>query len=275
MGGCISIPEHHSTLGKYNELLDTNTECFPKDTIVQFSTPVTPQLADELNSLHFTILNWNIYKGSKRGWQDDFQRLSNQSDIVVLQEGYLAGDLQDLLNKQHYNWDIAKAFTYNDIYTGVLTASTIKPDFLCSFREPEPLSGIPKTVLITRYPLSGTDVSLLVANIHMINFSLDIKAYRAQLEKIVEVVSLHQGPMVIAGDFNSWNTQRLEILANIALELGVSAVAFETDHRVLFMGKKVDHIFYRQLVPVSALSEKVTTSDHNPMLVTFRLADNV
>ena len=40
------------------------------------------------------------------------------------------------------------------------------------------------------------------------------------------------------------------------------------------MGQRLDHIFYRKLVPLEALTEKVTTSDHNPMLVTFRLADD-
>jgi endonuclease/exonuclease/phosphatase (EEP) superfamily protein YafD len=40
------------------------------------------------------------------------------------------------------------------------------------------------------------------------------------------------------------------------------------------MGQRVDHIFYRKLVPLEALTEKVRTSDHNPMLVTFRLADD-
>ncbi len=275
LAGCVKIPDRHSTVGKYNELGDINTECLWKDSILPANGPAAPQQIDELNSRSFRVLNWNSYKGSKKGWQEDFERLTSQSDLVVLQEGYLTGDLQELLNKKQYSWDIAKAFTYHDIDTGVLTASRVKPDFLCSFRVPEPLSGIPKTVLITRYPLSGTDESLLVANIHMVNFSLDLSAYRAQLEKTVEVVSQHRGPFIICGDFNSWNTERLRILTDIMQELGARAVTFETDHRVRFMGQLVDHIFYRKLVPLEALTEKVTTSDHNPMLVTFRLADDV
>ncbi|MBE9519698.1 MAG: endonuclease/exonuclease/phosphatase family protein [Proteobacteria bacterium] len=275
LAGCVKIPDRHSTVGKYNELGDINTECLWNDSILPANAPAAPQQIDELNSRSFRVLNWNSYKGSKKGWQEDFERLTSQSDLVVLQEGYLTGDLQELLNKKQYSWDIAKAFTYHDIDTGVLTASRVKPDFLCSFRVPEPLSGIPKTVLITRYPLSGTDESLLVANIHMVNFSLDLSAYRAQLEKTVEVVSQHRGPLIIAGDFNSWNTERLRILTDIMQELGARAVTFETDHRVRFMGQLVDHIFYRKLVPLEALTEKVTTSDHNPMLVTFRLADDV
>jgi len=274
LAGCVSIPDRNGTTGHYNKSGESNTACFAKDSILTRNIPASTQQIDALNSRSFSMLNWNSFKGSNKIWQEDLERLSSLSDVVVLQEGYLTADLQVLLNKKHYNWDIAKAFTYNDIYTGVLTASRVKPDFLCSFRAPEPLSGIPKTVLITRYPLSGTDEYLVVANIHMINFSLDLADYRAQLEKTAAILSQHRGPLIISGDFNSWNTQRMRILADIAQKLGAKEVVFDTDHRATFMGKQVDYIFYRKLVPLEALTEKVTTSDHNPMLVTFRLADD-
>ena len=274
LAGCVSIPDIHGTAGHYNESGDINTECLTTDPILLRNSPAATLRVAALNSQSFRVLNWNSYKGSNTIWQEEFERLSSLSDLVVLQEGYLTDDLQDLLNKKQYSWDIAKAFTYKDIYTGVLTASKVKPDFLCSFRAPEPLSGIPKTVLITRYPLSGTDEYLVIANIHMINFSFDLVDYRAQLEKAVEVVSQHRGPLIISGDFNSWNKTRRKLLAHIMQELGVKEVVFDIDQRATFMGQQVDHIFYRKLVPLEALTEKVTTSDHNPMLVTFRLADD-
>jgi endonuclease/exonuclease/phosphatase (EEP) superfamily protein YafD len=275
LAACVSIPDRHGTLGKYNESGALNTECFYKDSTLPFHESAATRRTAELNSRSFRLLNWNIHKESNKAWQDDLERLISQSDLVVLQEGYLTDDLQNLLNKKQYNWDIAKAFTYNDNYTGVLTGSRTKPDYLCSFRVPEPLSGMPKTALITRYPLSGTSASLVMVNIHMINFSFDLSAYRAQLEKIVAVISEHRGPLIIAGDFNTWNAERLRILTEITQELGAIPVAFETDHRVTYMGQRVDHIFYRQLVPLETLTENVTTSDHNPMLVTFRLAEDV
>ena len=271
---CVRIPDLHGTAGHYNESGDINTACITTDRTQPHNTSAATLQVAALDPRSFRVLNWNSYKGRNTIWQEDLERLSSQSDLVVLQEGYLTDDLQDLLNKKQYNWDIAKAFTYNDIYTGVLTASRVKPDFLCSFRTPEPLSRIPKTVLITRYPLSDTDEYLVIANIHMINFSLGLADYRAQLEKTVEVLSQHRGPLIISGDFNSWNTDRRRILADITQELGAKEVVFDTDHRTTFMGQRLDHIFYRKLVPLEALTEKVTTSDHNPMLVTFRLADD-
>lgn len=271
---CVRIPDLHGTAGHYNESGDINTACITTDRILPHNTSAATLQVAALDPRSFRVLNWNSYKGRNTIWQEDLERLSSQSDLVVLQEGYLTDDLQDLLNKKQYNWDIATAFAYNDIYAGVLTASRIKPDFLCSFRAPEPLSRIPKTVLITRYPLSGTDEYLVIANIHMINFSLDPSDYRAQLKKTAEVISQHRGPLIITGDFNSWNTERMKILADIIQELGAQEVVFDTDHRATFMGQRVDHIFYRKLVPLEALTEKVRTSDHNPMLVTFRLADD-
>jgi endonuclease/exonuclease/phosphatase (EEP) superfamily protein YafD len=273
--GCVKIPEHNSTVGKYSELHNINTECSQEKNILPTSASAIPQQGDELNSQGFILLNWNSHKGNDKGWLKDLERLSEQSDLLVLQEGYLTDDLQDTLNKKKFNWDIAQAFTYNDIYTGVLTASRVKPDYLCSFRTFEPLSGIPKTVLITRYPLSGTQESLLLANIHMINVSFDISAYREQLEKIVEVLSQHLGPLIISGDFNSWSTKRMKVLNDVIQKLGVEAVVFATDNRTMFMGQRVDHIYYRQLETFETFSEKVTTSDHNPMLVSFRLENDV
>jgi endonuclease/exonuclease/phosphatase (EEP) superfamily protein YafD len=273
--GCVTIPDRQSTIGKYNELLDIDTECSFENDMLSTNTLATLQQSDTLNSQGFSILNWNSYKGSKKGWQEDLDRLSNLSDLVVLQEGYLTDDLRNMLNSKKYNWDIAQAFTYYNISTGVLTASRVTPDFLCSFRVFEPLSGIPKTALITRYPLSGTDESLLLANIHMINFSLDIDAYRDQLEMMAKVLSKHGGPLIITGDFNSWSTKRMEILSNITQQLRLKTVTFESDDRTTFMGQVVDHVYYRQLIPLKAFSEKLTTSDHNPMMVTFRLANDI
>jgi hypothetical protein len=188
LAGCVSIPANHGTAGHYNESGDINTECFAADRSLPRHSPAAVLQTATLDSRSFRVLNWNSYKGKNTVWQEDLERLSSLSDLVVLQEGYLTKDLQELLNNKQYSWDIAKAFTYNEIYTGVLTASRVKPDYLCSFRAPEPLGGLPKTVLITRYPLSGTDEYLVIANIHMINFSFDLADYRAQLEKAVEVL---------------------------------------------------------------------------------------
>ena len=76
-----------------------------------------------LNSDGFGLVSWNIYKGQKKGWAEDFQRLSRHADILILQEAYLSGTLKKLLGQQEYNWDMTVAFKYRQVEAGVLTAT--------------------------------------------------------------------------------------------------------------------------------------------------------
>ena len=271
VASCIRIPDQAVTVGHFTGSTPLNTECLATVTTLADDTSATGLQKDGVNPLGFRLLIWNSYKGWSKTWQGDLDRLSSLSDVVVLQEAYLTEALQNMLDNKPFSWDIAEAFTLHNVKTGVLTAARVMPDFLCTFRTPEPLSKIPKTALITRYPFTGSDVYLVIVNIHMINFALDLRAYRAQLRKIVAVVSHHSGPLVITGDFNTWNDKRWKILAETMQELGLKEVDFAADRRTTFMEHTVDHIFYRKLKPLNAVTEKVNTSDHNPMLVTFRL----
>jgi len=271
--GCVSVPDRPVVLGWYDTDGTMQTDCFDDNGLLLVEGRALAQQTEELDSKGFRLLNWNSYKGSRKGWDNDLERLSRNSDILVLQEGYLTDSLKDLLNSQHFRWDIASAFTYYDIPAGVLTASRVQPESLCSFWVTEPISDIPKTVLITRYPLSGTGKTLLLANLHMVNFTLDNTVYRLQLERTARVLLQHDGPFIIAGDFNSWSDRRMTILNEITEQLSGKPVTFPEDKRTRFMGNFVDHIYYRGLVPVNSLIEEVSTSDHNPMLVTFKLAD--
>jgi endonuclease/exonuclease/phosphatase (EEP) superfamily protein YafD len=153
----------------------------------------------------------------------------------------------------------------------VLTASLVKPDFFCSFRVAEPIFIVPKTVLISRYPIIGTHKTLLLVNMHMVNFSFSTTAYREQLRKAFFLINQHHGPLLIAGDFNSWSDERLAIIQDFANGLGAEPVQFLTDNRTTFFGHVLDHVFYRGLELVEAAALPVTVSDHKPMLVTFRL----
>ena len=63
---CVRIPGHHSTVGKYTELHDINTECPQEKNIVPTYAAAIPLQVDELNSQGFVgillpsqILDWN------------------------------------------------------------------------------------------------------------------------------------------------------------------------------------------------------------------------
>ncbi|MDW7773031.1 MAG: endonuclease/exonuclease/phosphatase family protein [Desulfobulbaceae bacterium] len=273
LAGCISIPEKHGTLGHYQVAAPATGDSFCSGLPGSGEEKMSPDGPGMLNPQQFILMNWNSYKGKGKQWQDDLDRLISGGDIVTLQEGYLTAQLQEELQQQNFYWDIAAAFLLKNIPSGVLTASRVKPDYLCSFRVKERLTGIPKTVLVTRYPLAERDDKLLLVNVHMVNLSFDISAYSRQLEKMVAVLSEHQGPMIISGDFNSWSKKRAALLASFADELNLNMVQFQDDNRSLFFGRPVDYVFYRGLVPQATVADEVTTSDHNPMLVTFSLAN--
>jgi len=173
MAGCIRIPEeswiisHRSPLESKAQAADCTAACLNQAVPDQGEpNPVVPPQTievPELNSAGFSLVSWNIYKNKEKGWKEDFEKLSRNTDILILQEVYLSTSLKDMLQQEAYQWDMTTAFEYRQIEAGVLTASKTAPNFTCTFRETEPIIRIPKSVLITRYSMSGTDRELLVA----------------------------------------------------------------------------------------------------------------
>jgi endonuclease/exonuclease/phosphatase (EEP) superfamily protein YafD len=219
-------------------------------------------------------MNWNMQKGRKDGWKEDFENMIQDTDILTVQEAYLNIDLRELLKKGRYSWNISNAFQYKGREVGVLTASRLDPDFICTFRVKEPLINLPKTVMVTIYPLSGTDESLLVVNIHSINFTVETRQFDSQLHEVERILLEHQGPLIVSGDINTWSKKRTTIVEKLVNRLGLNALTFEKDYRVKIFSRAVDHIFYRGLTASASTVLKVKSSDHNPMLVTFRLEES-
>jgi endonuclease/exonuclease/phosphatase (EEP) superfamily protein YafD len=269
--GCIAVPDEYITLGQSDQT-DIVSKCWDNDISLPDLDGFSADRSYGLETDGFHLLNWNILKGFKPGWESDFRQLSVQSDLLVIQEARLTGEMRELLLGGRYYWSLAAAFKYRDVKTGVLTASKIKPAFQCSMRVAEPLLRIPKTALINLYSISNSDQLLLVANIHSVNFILGGARYRTQWQKLEKILSKHRGPIILSGDFNTWNKERKGVVKSVTRRLKLKPVIFEADHRATFFDHPVDHVYYRGLKPVKALVHKVETSDHNPMLVTFRTA---
>jgi endonuclease/exonuclease/phosphatase (EEP) superfamily protein YafD len=220
----------------------------------------------------FRLLNWNIYKGSRKDWQEDFQRLAGDSDIVALQEAHLHNEFHAELKESDLHWDLTTAFFYAGAETGVLIGSEIKSGLPCTLHANEPLIMTPKTALVTEYQVRGLAQTLLVANIHMINFSFGTHEYEQQIDQLMKVIQHHEGPMIITGDFNTWSEERMTIVDNMALKLALLSVEYDDDHRLTIFGNPLDHVYFRGLEALHANTEKVESSDHNPMMVTFRVS---
>jgi endonuclease/exonuclease/phosphatase (EEP) superfamily protein YafD len=249
--------------------LSANGRC---DQEIRISHPVSaPAATQGLDASGFSLVSWNIQKENRSGWESDFKRLSRNADLFILQEAYLTEKLKRLLNRRPYYWYLITAFEYQDVKAGVLTAATIEPDFICPLRAVEPLIRVPKTIIITRYPLSNTPHALMIANVHMINFAPHQTAYIDQAQRMEEILADHPGPMILSGDFNTWSAQRLAIIADMAARLKLEAVDFRTDLIRTVFGYAVDRVYFRGLTLEEARVVEVTSSDHNPLLVRFRL----
>lgn len=224
-----------------------------------------------LDPSRISLLNWNIYKGKRENWADDFKRYSYKHDVVMIQEAHLDDEMKSLLNDGHEYWTLNAAFNYRNKDTGVMTASSIRPLYTCGQRVKEPFIRTPKTSLISYYPVEGIDEYLLVANIHGINFTLGVKAYSRQIEKLYDLIKHHNGPVVLAGDFNTWSDKRMRIVEGLAQRLSLASLDYTNQNRTSVFGNALDHVFYRGLEPVEHDTWHVTSSDHNPTRVSFRL----
>ena len=268
---CVHIPDTITVENQPRKLnsLTGDDLCMP---VAEKSPPIlSPPESRGLNASGFSLLSWNIQKENQAGWKADFVRLSQDADIIFIQEAFLTEELRRLLNGRLYNWQLVTAFEYQNTKTGVLTAARVEPDFVCPLRTTEPLIRFPKTILITRYPLAETRKYLMVANIHMINFAPHLTAFREQVRQMTDILVDHEGPMILSGDFNTWSDERLAVIEDMADRLELAPAGFQNDPAREVFGNILDRVYYRGLTLDEAMVIEVTSSDHNPLWVRFRL----
>lgn len=216
-----------------------------------------------------SLLVWNIHKGEDTNWQTTLQNFSQNRPLVLLQEA---------TNLQQFNQYLpdyfqlhSTTFQYQNLQSGVLTASDTLPIKYCANLTAEPWIKVPKSTLISYYPLSNGD-TLLVANVHAINFEWGIEQYHQQMQQLSKLLAQHQGAIILAGDFNAWNKARTALIKQLAEQLNLKEVVFSSDERSKFLGNPLDYAFIRGFEVNNAQVIKTTASDHNPLLFTLSLA---
>lgn len=216
------------------------------------------------------LLSWNVQKQHGPAWRHDFDRLATDADLVLMQEASL-GHRADAGLAAGRHATFAPGYRTGGRVTGVLTLSRNEPLVSCSFTSREPWLRTQKSTGITAYALAGSDATLAVVNIHAVNFALGLSDYRAQFVRVLDVLHDHSGPIILAGDFNTWRGRRLTVVTELANALGLQAVSFPDDERVRFFGSPLDHIYVRDLELRQSGTDSVTTSDHNPMTVVLAM----
>lgn len=230
------------------------------------------------------VLSWNIAKrGQHPHWQRDFLKMLTiyQPDFLLLQEVALYDGMQHTLEQTQLGW----VFTPNilnrweDVYAGVLAAATVQPIKQHALLSTvfEPFSNTPKVSLLTEYALAQRTDTLLVVNIHAINFVSTAK-FKQQLDHLYELLAQHHGPMILAGDFNTWNQQRLRQLFSITSHLQLKHVEFAPHDqqyiRRFLLSPPLDHIFYRgfrERKHSADVLQGIKSSDHKPLFIELEL----
>lgn len=221
---------------------------------------------------NFGILCWNVYKNNYKNQRfQDFlaKEVENHSiDCILLQEASFRDDQHFQLSE--FSYDAAANLELRGEFYGVLTASRVVSSdaqaYLSESRET--LIGPHKSLLLTTYPF-GDGSRLMILNIHAINFR-ETKRYFIELERLFALVEKHDGPLIVAGDFNSWNKKRMEKLQQTALQHSLTPVDFKSAKIKSFMGKDLDFVFYRGLKLIGrVVMDADKLSDHNPLFVQF------
>ena len=240
-----------------------------QDELICYQADQAPR---EITQKTFRLLVWNLHKGQDAGWQQALNRLAQGRDLLLLQEVLNTQELATQYSSRFPTALYTSAFAYLQQQSGVEILSQFAPHFYCAGSKSEPWIRIPKVGAAMSLPLSNGQALLLV-NVHLINFEINPTTYEAQLRTLTQLVSQHQGPLVLSGDFNSWNGYRAQIIRKVINEFGLEEVSFEQDHRLRFLGNPLDHIFVRGLNVLNATTEPTESSDHAPLLLEVELAD--
>ena len=222
----------------------------------------------------FGMLCWNVYKNNRK--HPRFQSFLRKElerrvvDLILFQEARFRDNHHFEL--PHFSYDAAANLEFKGEFYGVLTASRMESSHAQAYLSEgrESILGPHKSLLLSNY-LFDDGSSLLILNIHAINFR-ETQRYSKELERFLDLLKEHKGPMILAGDFNSWSNKRMDKLQKIAERLSLTAVTFKETGKVKsFMGKELDFVFYRELELVEAVvMDEHKLSDHNPLFVRFK-----
>lgn len=217
------------------------------------------------------MISWNMFKARRKGCMPDLASMSAGVELALLQEAVLYGGLAHPFHlASGLKWIMAEnlAAARHAITTGPKTGSRVAAISSQATRslDREPLIGTPKTFLLTTYPFGGE--RLLVANVHAINLVSTAKFAR-QVEQMTAPVAAHNGPCIVAGDFNTWNTARWHLLLKAMADVGLARVPAAAPQWRYF-NQVLDHVFYRGLRLLHARPLKhVKSSDHVPLWAEF------
>ncbi len=275
LASCVSVGSKNQFVSNVSAVSSELQSCELAPVMESQARILQHQDAQGLDPDNIAFLNWNIYKGNGENWQKDLSAFAKSHHVMTIQEAMLDEEMDVLLESHGFNWIMNTAFYLNGEAAGVMNVASTGSTHSCGFKVNEPLIQIPKSALVSYYRIDGSDEKLLVANIHGINFTFGVSSYREQLDKLYDAIKHHDGPMIVAGDFNTWSDSRMDVVDQLVRRLELSRLEYSVNNKTHVFGNAIDHVFYRKLEPLDHHVQQVSSSDHNPISVNFKVQSSV
>lgn len=211
----------------------------------------------------FNLLVWNIKKSNNIKWSKDLKEMTKGIDFLLVQEATDQKVITQTITKLFDHFNFYKTWSNKKYTTGVANASKSKPYYTKSYLSPvtEPILKTPKAISLEKYKWGKLD--LLIINIHAINFRL-ISAFKKHITQIDRDLKRHNGPIIFAGDFNTWSKTRKDFLNTYLASNDLREVSINRVHN----GPHLDHIYTRGIENVKAVQlDNKSTSDHHPIML--------
>jgi endonuclease/exonuclease/phosphatase (EEP) superfamily protein YafD len=223
-------------------------------------------------------LIWNIKKTEKVLWQSEFIKYAFDKHLILVQEAYETDLFKSTLESFPLNqWSLGASFfylRYDDRATGTMVGAKAIPteSFVKHSPDTEPLLGTPKSSTFSKFAVEGIQEELLVISLHGINFETK-NAFKRQMIQISNEIATHAGPILFAGDFNTWSDARTDYLLSMTKKLALKEANYiNGEHRTTFSGNYLDHVFYRGLsLEYVEVVKDSKGSDHRPFLMEFTI----
>ncbi len=223
----------------------------------------------------FNILCWNVAKLTlKSSYKNYLKSLIENENINILLLQEVKKCIAQELDIYDFSYILSPNIQTKRHIFGVLSAFKIscENDLSLLTKKRELIYATHKVSLITKHKIHN-EKKLMIVNLHAINFVKNSDFYD-ELQKIKSSVKSHKDAMIIAGDFNTWNTKRVNYLKEFTYDLSLKKVDFNNEKNVKkIFTNSLDYIFYRglKLIDSKVINSK-NISDHNPIIATFKIS---
>ncbi len=211
---------------------------------------------------------WNLCKGvGGQLFEHDYRMICYRADLILAQEALLSEKALAMFCEPGFEAVHAASYKRRDgIRDGVLTmarvcSSPVLHRIVCKY--PEPVFKTPKVALVTFYPVSGSSHPLMVVNLHA-TLIRRIKFALEEIEHLIGSLPAHPGPMILAGDFNTFTAGYLRAITKSLARIGLAHVPIPSDPRPATGA--LDQLFVRGVkVEKVYVDTTFRNSDHFPI----------